>query len=99
MTAASENGIIVSEAKQVVAEMSLALRRAYEQIRERLTKATVNDILSRYDVGKIINTVMNNETKYGADAAQKLATALDITLASLYQCRQGARISALVSAR
>lgn len=84
----TEGSLVLRATEQAVAEMNDDLRQAYEKIRERLVKAAMNDIMARYDVGKEIQAVMSNESRYGANAADTLSTALGISKAVLYTHQQ-----------
>jgi hypothetical protein len=88
MIQATEGVLTLRAAEQAVAEMNADLRQAFEKIRERLMKAAVNDIMARYDVGTLIQGVMSNESRYGANAADSLAAALGISKAVLYTHQQ-----------
>lgn len=88
MVQPTEGSLVLRATEQAVAEMNADLRQAYEKIRERLVKAAMNDIMARYDIGKEIATVMANESRYGANAADTLATALGISKAVLYTHQQ-----------
>jgi hypothetical protein len=88
MTKETEGSLALQSSSRVVAEMNEELRAAYDKICDRLRKAAANDVLARFEVGTVVASVMQNESKYGAGAADKLADALGITKAVLYTHQQ-----------
>jgi hypothetical protein len=88
VASSSSELIVGSVQQQAVLDMGKELHTLYEKIRDKFMRAAQDDILARYDIGTMIHTAMSNEKKYGNDAAEKLALALDVSVSSLYVHQQ-----------
>lgn len=79
----------VSQARKAIQEMPEPLLAVYQKLAERLAGISRLDVLTRYDIGTDLKTVIAPEekssvSKYGLGAAKKLAAALGLSDSTLY---------------
>ena len=68
------------------AGMNVALRAAYETIRDLLAKASRDEVRNRYRAGELVADIKRMPNKYGRCAVAQLATALCQDAQTLYRC-------------
>lgn len=75
------------QTKEAISQMNPALKLVYERLATNLQAQYKNEVLSRYEVGKEIASVVVDQRKYGQNAAQLLAAALNMSTSLLYNLR------------
>jgi hypothetical protein len=87
----SSGELAIENTSRAVSAMNPELRALYESCEGIVAKIETGSIQGRYDLGAKVEASMN-EKKYGEDAANKLADALNIATSELYRCRTVAQI-------
>jgi hypothetical protein len=72
-------------------QMNDELKAKCDRIRELLGKATADDIYTRYQVGRLVVEVMDNEATYGSASVKRMAKALHQGYKTLYRHAEVAR--------
>ena len=72
-------------------EMSAALRKACDGIREALRSSVKAEAIARHKVGVIVRRVMSNEDKYGRKSIPKLGLVLGLDPSGLYDAAKVAK--------
>lgn len=87
--AESKNGTAVvsvdaKERQKVFNSMPTALQKVAEQMEGKLAKGAQGVVLIRYDLGGMVNTIVEEEGTYGSGAVEKLAKYLGEKATTLY---------------
>jgi hypothetical protein len=61
------------------------LLKVFNRIRGKYNEITASDVMGRYDIGKEVDRVVNDENKFGSSAVSKMAEALLLNDSDLYK--------------